>query len=312
MEKSISLKNRHIIAVVGPTASGKSDLAVVIARYIKKHRRQLGVNGAEIISADSRQVYRGLDLSSGKVTKKEMGDIPHHMLDIASPRNTFSVATYQSMARSLIEDMLKKNVVPIVCGGTGLYVDALLFDTTFPSVPPRPQLRKKLEEYTTEKLFSFLKRKDPRRSASIDQHNRRRLIRALEIVITTRKPVPTLIQQPRYTSLWIGIASPKETLDQKIYRRILQRLRLGMVAEIRRAHEKGVSWRRLEDLGLEFRWLSRYLRKKIGREEMIQGLFSDIRQYAKRQMTWLKKNSSIHWITDTKKALTLVEDFLKD
>lgn len=310
MPKSTSHQKPKIIAIVGPTASGKSDLAVEVARYIKKNRHMLGVEGAEIISADSRQVYKGLNLSSGKITKKEMGGIPHFMLDVVSPTRTYTVAQYQKQAKKILRDILKRNTVPIICGGTGFYIDSLLYETTFPLVRPHLALRKKLEMYSTEKLFSLLMHKDPRRASEIDSKNRRRLIRALEIIGITKRPVQPNIKTSPYQALWIGIFPPKELLADKIYKRILSRVRSGMIAEIKNIHTQGVSWKRLDDLGLEFRWIGKFLQKKITKQEMIDGLFGDIKRYAKRQMTWLRKNHSIHWIDTKQKALTLTNDFL--
>jgi len=310
MEKSTSQKPK-VIAVVGPTASGKSDLAVEIARYIKKNRRVLGVSGAEVISADSRQVYKYLNLSSGKITKKEMRGIIHHMLDISSPARTYTVAQYQKRARKILNNMAQANKIPIVCGGTGFYVDSLLYETILPPIKPNQSLRKKLETYSTEKLFLLLKRLDPKRASEIDAKNRRRLIRALEIIKTTKRPVQPDTKTFPYDVLWIGIASPKASLADKIYKRILSRVRLGMIWEIKSVRARGVSWKRLDELGLEFRWIGRFLQKKLAKQEMIEGLFGDIKRYAKRQMTWFKKNPSIYWIDSKQKALILVKDFLK-
>lgn len=296
-----------IIVVVGPTASGKSDAAVDIARFIQKHARILGVTGAEIISADSRQVYTGFNLTSGKVTKKEMRGVPHHLLDVASPRRTFTVARYQKLGRAAIKKILARNAVPIICGGTGLFVDALLLDTRFPSAKPNPALRARLEKQPTEKLFALLAKKDPRRAAGIDRHNRRRLIRALEIIAATGKPVPVSNPRPFYNNVIIaGINPSPAVLAERIEKRIRARIKRGMVAEVSRLHARGLSWQRLEQFGLEYRWISRYLQGKITKKEMIASLAQDIKHYAKRQMTWFKRNTAIVWTPDTKHAADVI------
>ncbi|MEK7634419.1 MAG: tRNA (adenosine(37)-N6)-dimethylallyltransferase MiaA, partial [Patescibacteria group bacterium] len=160
-----------IIVILGPTSSGKSKLAIKIA---KKY-------DGEIISADSRQVYKKLNIGSGKITKKEMEGIPHYLLDVTSPKRTFTVNQYQKLAKKALKKIIKKGKLPIICGGTGLYIDTLIYDYQLPQVPPQPKLRKQLEKKSTEELFGQLQKLDSRRAQNIDKHNRRRLIRALEI-----------------------------------------------------------------------------------------------------------------------------------
>jgi len=297
-----------LIAVVGPTASGKSDLAVSIARFIKQ---QTLASGAEVISADSRQVYTGLDIGSGKITKKEMRSIPHHLLDVASPKRTFTVTRYQRLAKKAIASIVRRGRVPILCGGTGLYIDAVTRDYILPDVPPQPALRKELELRSTDTLVAQLTRIDPQRAATIDQYNRRRLIRALEIVLTTHSPVPPITSSSPYDLLTIGIARPNEQLRSLIEARLHRRIKSGMLKEVARLHEHGVSWNRLDGLGLEYRWVSRHLRGILTREAMIETLTTEIVQYAKRQMTWFKRDPSIHWITTEAEALVLVKKFLE-
>lgn len=297
-----------LIAIVGPTASGKSDLAVAIARFIKQQKLAVG---AEIISADSRQVYTGLDIGSGKITKKEMRGVPHHLLDVASPKRTFTVTQYQRLAKKAIASIRKQNHIPILCGGTGLYVDAVTRDYILPDVPPQPALRKELELRSTESLAAQLTQLDPQRAATIDQHNRRRLVRALEIVLTTHSPVPPITSSSPYDLLTIGIARPHDQLRTLIEARLRRRIKAGMLKEVERIHANGVSWNRLDGLGLEYRWVSRFLRNMITRTDMIETLTTEIVQYAKRQMTWFKRDASIHWVATEAEALALVTTFLK-
>ncbi len=308
------MQQQDIIAIVGPTATGKSDLAVAIARYINAHKSLLRVAGAEIISADSRQVYKGLNIGAGKITKKEMGEIPHHLLDVASPARTYTVAQYQKEAQKMIASLHAKNIVPILCGGTGLYIDAVLHNYQFPSVKPNIALRKKLEALTTEKLFELLLKKDPSRAQHIDQFNRRRLIRALEIIEITGKPVAPLSTTSLYNTLIIGICMDKETLKKRIHARLIKRIKQGMAAEVRRLHTQGVSWKRLEDLGLEYRYIGRFLQGALSKQDMLSQLESEINKFAKRQMTWFKRNKEIVWMerADVGKARILIKEFLKE
>jgi len=283
-------KESKIIIIVGPTASGKSNLAVTIAKKI---------NG-EIISADSRQVYRGMNLGTGKITKKEMGGIPHHLIDIVNPWNTFSVSRYKKMGRKTIEEIIKRNKTPIICGGTGHYIEALVEGLIIPEVKPDKKLRKSLENKTAKELFVLLKKKDPERASTIDAYNPRRLIRAIEIA-THLGRVPKKQYNPLpYKTVWIGILKDEDILKKRIHARLLSRIKMGMIKEIENLHDgkkgKPVSWKKLDDFGLEYRYVSRYIRKLITKEEMIVQLEKEIVNYSKRQNTWFKRNKAIHWI----------------
>ncbi len=310
--------------VAGPTASGKSDLGIFIAQKLS----------GEIISADSRQVYRGMDLGTGKVnrdriTKNESrvtrnrkpyfvhrnsyfsNGVCHHLLDVASPKQDFSVARYVQLARKALADIQKRGKVPIIAGGTGFYIDALLGRTSFAPVKPDKKLRAELEKQSAEELYDKLLAIDDRRAKDIDPHNKRRLIRALEIIATTGKPVPKLeLRSTNYDILWIGIYPGKKKLVKNIQKRLDARLKKGMIREVVRLHEQGVSWKRLENFGLEYRWMSRYLRGLVSKEELKNGLAKAIVQYAKRQMTWFKRNKEIQWVTSQSQALRLAKPFL--
>lgn len=293
----------RIIAVVGPTASGKSTLAVEIARLV----------GGEVISADSRQVYTGLDIGTGKVTKREMRGVPHHLLDVANPKRAMSVVQYERRATRAIRDILKRGKVPIICGGTGLYIDAVLTNASFPAVPPNAKLRKELENLSAEKLFKKLQKIDPVRAETIDSKNARRLTRAIEIAMTLGNVPARAPATERYNTLYIGLTLPKEKLAERIHTRLLARMKRGMIAEARRIHEAGLSWKRMESLGLEYRFLAQFLQNKISKNEMLELLEIAIRQYSKRQMVWFKKNEKIRWVRpeETKKVLGEVKKFLR-
>jgi tRNA dimethylallyltransferase len=269
---------QNIIVICGPTATGKSDFAVALAKKIK----------GEIISADSRQVYKGLDIGSGKITKKEMKGVPHHLLDIANSKRAFTVTQYQKLARNAIKSIVEKGKTPIVCGGTGFYIDAIICDTIFPSVKPNKKLRATLEKKSIEALSKQLEKLDPRRYALIDKQNKVRLIRAIEIA-TELGSVPPLDRAQQYDVEWHYLDFPDEVLKKRIHDRLLKRMKQGMVAEVKRLHEEGVSWKRLESLGLEYRYLALYLQDKLSKADMLAQLEMAIWHYAKRQRTWFKK-----------------------
>ncbi len=274
-----------IVVVLGPTATGKSGLAVKIARKFQ----------SEIISADSRQVYRGMNLGSGKITKKEMLGIPHHLLDIISPKNTFSVVEYKKQAEKEIEKIITKNKIPIICGGTGFYIDSIVKNIVLPEVKIDKKLRKKLEKYSVEKLFTMLNKLSSRRAEDIDKNNKVRLIRAIEIA-KTLGDVPEIKEMPnKYDFILIGLDTNNKILKEKIQKRLLARMKLGMVSEVKNLHKKGVSWKRLESFGLEYRQVALFLQNKITKEQLIENLKKEIWNYVKRQRTWFKRNKNIEW-----------------
>ena len=293
--------DKKIIVVLGPTASGKSDLAVRLAKKF---------NG-EIISADSRQVYKGMDIGTGKITKKEMGGITHHLLDVASPKRKFTVVQYRKLAKSAINKILKKGKVPIICGGTAFYIYAVVDGIVIPKVAPNWALRKKLERKTPEDLFNKLKKIDPQRAETIESKNKRRLIRAIEIVLETKRPVPPIKKEPiPYPVLFLGIKKPAVKLKSLIHKRLLKRLGEGMIAEVKRLKKSALSWERLEQFGLEYRYLARYIQGKIDYKETIERLQREIEHFSKRQMNWFKRDERIRWASNYKEAEKLVKEFL--
>ncbi len=304
--------------VIGPTASGKSEFAVKLA---KKY------NG-EIISADSRQVYKGLDIGTGKVLghwtsiknwKLKIENsrvfmykgVAHYCIDFVSPKRQYTVADFKRDGTKALLDIVARGKTPIICGGTGQYVDALLIDQTLPEVAPNAKLRARLEKKTTEQLFAELKKKDPVRASSIDPHNPRRLIRALEIIATLGKVPETLkhvnIQTYKQHGLELPVEihylnPPREELYAKIEKRLIERVIEDMLQEAITLHSKGLSWKRMDELGLEYRFISRYLQSvsklplKLQKDPnnfikstYFTELLSEIKHYAKRQQTWFKK-----------------------
>ncbi|MEX0931130.1 MAG: tRNA (adenosine(37)-N6)-dimethylallyltransferase MiaA [Candidatus Paceibacterota bacterium] len=290
-----------IVAIVGPTAVGKSDIAVEIA---------LSYNG-EVVSADSRQVYQGLDIGSGKITQSEMRGVPHHLLDIADPKDTYSLKSFIEHATSVIKHIHTQGSLPILCGGTGLYIDSVVNGAQLPAVPPNEKLRAELSQKNTEELYALLLEKDKKRAQTIDRHNPRRLIRALEIIEALGSVEP-LSQEKTYDTLYVGLILPTEELHARIHERLLKRIANGLLHEVKKLHDNGLSFERMEELGLEYKYFAYYLQNKLSFEDMSVQLETAIRQYAKRQMTWFKRNKEVEWFEpkDLQKIQERVASFL--
>ncbi|KND52101.1 MAG: tRNA dimethylallyltransferase [Parcubacteria bacterium C7867-003] len=277
-------KNK-ILIILGQTATGKSSLAVQLA---KKY------NG-EVISADSRQVYKGLDIGTGKITKKEMKGIPHHMLDVVKPQKTFTVAQWQKQTEKIINKILSKNKLPIICGGTGFYIQSIVDGLVLPVVLPNKKLRMELETKSREELQNILNKLDPNRFKTIDINNPVRLIRAIEIAKELGSVPEITKKDSSYKTLQIGLKVKDQKLKNNIYKRIISRIKKGMVKEAENLHKNGLSYRRMEELGLEYRLLSSLIQNKISKKEFVLKLEKEIWQYAKRQMVWFKKDKTIKW-----------------
>jgi tRNA dimethylallyltransferase len=267
-----------VLVIVGPTASGKTTLSI---RLAKKY-------GGEIVSVDSRQVYKGLDIGTGKVTRREMRGVRHHLLDVVGPKKNMSAHDFVVHASRAIREIDARGKLPILVGGTGFWLDALLYEGALPDVPANLDMRKKLEKEKTETLYATLEKKDPTRARAVDPKNRRRIIRALEVVEALGR-VPKRKKKWRYDVEFVVLSPSREVLRRRIRARLLARMRRGMVAEARRLHARGLSWRRMEELGLEYRYLARYLQNKISKEKMLEELEAKIWQYAKRQKRWIER-----------------------
>ena len=295
------MKNK-LIVILGPTASGKSELAIKLAKKFN----------AEIISADSRQVYKEMDIGTGKVTKKEMQGVRHYLLDVVSPKTRFTVVQYRKLGLRVINKILKKGKIPILCGGSGFYVGALIDGILIPEVKPDWKLRKRLEKKSLEELFKKLKKLDPKRARTIEKKNKRRLIRAIEIIVKTKKPVPAPKKSPlSYPVLMLGIKKEKEELKNLIKKRFFKWLRQGFLKEVKKMRESGLSWKKIEDFGIHYRTSALYLQGKINDLEFIEKSLLELQNYAKRQMTWFKKDRRIRWIKDYQEAKTLIKNYLR-
>ena len=271
-----------LIVIEGTNASGKSGLGVRLAKEF---------NG-EVISADSRQVYRGMDLGSGKITPEEMQGVPHHLLDVRNPGEFFSMADFQALAYQAIDGILARGKVPFLVGGTGLYVDSVAEGYVLSDRKPDHALRAWLETFDTPALYAMLQEKDP--GTEIDPRNRHRVMRALEKnAAGDEGPAP---RQPRYAALKFGVTWPRPVLKERIDERLERRLDQGMVDEVRRMLDAGVSEEFLVKLGLEYKYLTWYLTGKMGYEEMKEELSAAIKRFAKRQMTWFRKDPEIIWL----------------
>ena len=276
---------KRLIVVLGPTGSGKSSLAVKLAKKF---------NG-EVISADSRQIYKGMDIGTGKITKKEMEGIPHHLIDVVSPKRRFTVTQYRNLALRAINKIFKKEKLPILCGGTGFYIQSVIDGITIPEVKPDQLLRFNLNKLNIKELFRKLKKIDPERAKIIDKNNPRRLIRAIEIVMKTGKPIPELKKNPLpYPVLMVGLRLPKNELKARIGQRVEKMIKLGLEKEARK-----------------------FLVPIIGYQEWSLPNPKDLIiqhtiQYAKRQMTWFKKDKRIIWLKTQKEAKKLTKKFLQN
>lgn len=297
------MEKHPIIVIVGPTASGKSALAIDLAREI----------GAEIISADSRQVYRGMDIGTGKVTKEEQRLVRHHLIDIENPKVEYNVSHFLADVTKAITDIEARGKRVIICGGTTFWIEALMLGLPLPKVVPDPVFREKWGKKEAGELYGYLKRLDPERAKTIDRQNKVRLLRAIEIAkalgsvpVIDRSVLPDLSGY-----IVIGLNPPVEELNKKIRERLMARMKAGMLDEAVRLNRSGLSYERMESFGLEYRALVQFLQKKITDSELYTDLPYEIIHYAKRQRSSLrrleKQGVKIRWIKDAAEALAIVK-----
>lgn len=288
----------RVVVIVGPTASGKTALGVSLAKRFR------GV----VISADSRQVYRGLDRCFATVTKREMRGVRHYLLRFVTLQRQYTAGDYSADFQRVLKRI--PNHAPIfLVGGSPFYIEAALHPEQLANVKPNLALRRRLASRTLPQLLAHLKRLDPKRYAMIDRHNRRRIERAIEIVATPTTP-PTPNSQLPLRVLTIGLNLPRKTLYTKIDTRVDERLAHSMLSEVRRAHARGITWKRLESLGLEPRFLSRILRSKIPHDQGVAQLKSAIHDFVRRQLTWWRRDHTVRWVERPREAYRLVRQFL--
>ncbi len=287
-----------IYVVCGPTATGKSDYAVELALHPPAG------GGGEVISADSRQIYRGMDLGTGKITPEEMKGVPHHLLDIRDPEENFSVEEFQKLCFEKMEEILARGKTPIICGGTGFFIQSVVDNIIFPEVKANPLLRAELEQKDLPGLLEILKTIPLEEGAKVDCENKRRVIRAIEIGRTLGQIPATKYGEQKYDFEIIGLDKTDEELRDRISRRLQTRIEAGMIDEVRKLHDQGLSWQRLENFGLEYRYIAEFLQGKFSEAgdlsdqegRMKEILKTKIWQYAKRQRTWFRRDKRIKWI----------------
>lgn len=292
-----------VVAVVGTNASGKSALGIELAKRYD----------AEIISADSRQVFCGLDLGSGKVTPEETQGVPHHLIDVRKPNEFFSMADFQRMAYQAIDDIRSRGRLPMIVGGTGLYVDSVLDGYLLSDKEPDLAYRAELEKLTTPQLYDMLLALRP--DVQVEKNNRNRVMRIIERIHDGDDATPG--KQARFESLRLGVSWPREVLGRRIDERLERRLEQGMIEEVQRLMDVGATTEFLLGLGLEYRFITQYLIGEIpDRQVMLDKLAIAIKQFAKRQMTWFRRNPEIVWLDMSgdafDQACTAMDAFLKD
>jgi tRNA dimethylallyltransferase len=302
-----SMQNRpcNLLILLGPTASGKTRVGVELARALN----------AEIISADSRQVFKGMDIGTGK-DLDEYGEIPHHLIDIAEPGSEFSVFAFQKAFIQAFAKITARRKLPLLVGGTGLYLDAVLRNYRLLEVPENPALRAELAELDDAQLRQRLLMLKPEQHNQTDLDDRERLLRAVEIASAEQAGPEPVAALPQLAPRVFGLRWPRETLRQRITARLKERLRGGMLEEVAALHAAGVAWERLDYYGLEYRFIGRYLQGALNRNDMTQQLNSAIHQFAKRQETWFRRMEKhgvvIDWIDAKQAPVATILARLKD
>jgi len=299
-----------VLVILGTTSAGKTSLAVKLAAAL----------GGEIISADSRQVYKGMDIGTGKdlAEYKVAGKkIKYHLIDVVSPKQKFDLAKYQKLAGKAILDILKRKKLPIIVGGSGLYLQAIVDNYILDNVKPDLKKRALLEKLTLEELYKKLEKVKPEFTARLnnsDRNNKRRLVRYLEIVATPGAEAKGREESP-YEFLLIGLNAPDDILKERIIKRLSDRLEEGLVEEIKSLNRAGVSWEKLISFGLEYKFVSQYIQDKFEYEEMVQKLNTALYRFAKRQKTWFKRwekqGRKINWVKDLTDATRQIKKWLK-
>ena len=288
------MKKEKVVVICGPTASGKTALSIELAKKI---------NG-EIVSCDSMQIYKEMDIGTAKTTKEEMQGIKHYMLDIISPEERYSVADYKKEAKNAIREILKKGKTPIVVGGTGLYVDSLIYEIEYPNIEFDEEYRKKLEiqveKEGLENLYEQAKKIDPEAIKKISQNDKKRIIRILEIYHATgynktEQERKSREKEPEFDYKVYGLNMPREKLYKRIDLRVDIMIKQGLIEEVEKIYKKYSKFPTAMQ-GLGYKEVVEYLNNNLTKEEMIEKIKQETRRYAKRQMTWFRKNKQTIWL----------------
>jgi len=293
-----------LIVILGPTASGKSGLGIDLARKFR----------GEIISADSRQIYRGMNIGTAKISKREMREVRHYMIDLVKPSETLTLAEYKDKAIEVINNISRRGKVPFLVGGTGLYISAIVDNWLIPKVKPSKKLRRELEAKSNKWLFSRLKKLDPATAVRIDQKNKRRLVRAVEVCLSAKGSFSELRKkgEPLFETLLIGLDLPRQKLYKRIGERVDEMLEGGLVREVKGLLKKGYGPNLPAMSGIGYKQIGLYLKHKISLEEAVNLIKRDTRRYAKRQMTWFGWDSRIHWVKSGTEAKKHIKKFISD
>ena len=285
----------NVICICGPTASGKTGLAVALAKKLN----------AEVVSCDSMQIYRGMDVGTAKPTTAEMEGVPHHLLDVAEPGEDFSVSRYVELADAAIRDIQSRGKPAIVCGGTGLYMDSLVKGKAF-AAPTRPAQREYVEsiaeKHGIEYVYNMLKDADPETAERLHLSDRKRIIRALEVFLITGMPLSwhnaqSRLQAPKYEPVWIGLSfRDRDKLYRRIDARVDQMLAQGLETEVRALLEKGIDPKTTAMQAIGYKEMAAALRGECSLEQAVEQIKQSSRRYAKRQLTWFRRNEAIHWL----------------
>lgn len=296
--------DKPLIAILGPTAVGKSALAIRLAQEFR----------GEIISADSRQVYRGMDVGTAKPTREEQALVPHHLIDLVNPDENFTIAQYQQLAYQVISAIHARGSVPFLVGGSGLYVRAVLEGLTIPRVEPNPARRRELETQAPEQLYARLQALDPIAADKIDPRNTRRVIRALEVCEAILGPFSALQtrEAPDYRVLRIGLTMPRDQLYERINGRVDEMIARGLVAEVRALIEQGYAPDLASMSGLGYRQIAMHVKGEIGLEEAVRQLKRDTRRFVHHQYSWFRLDDpGIRWFDVSTCAYETIRDAAK-
>jgi tRNA dimethylallyltransferase len=289
-----TLDKLPLIVILGPTASGKTALSIALAKKMN----------AEIISADSRQVYKYMNIGTAKISEIEAQGVTHYLLDVVNPDQPFNLAEYKKLAEVAIEKIHKKNKLPFLVGGTGLYISAITENYHLPTAPPLPELRKKLEKIAQEQgllaVYELLQKRDPEAAKKIHPQNLRYVIRALEIIETQNTPIIDLKDPSPYHTLFIGIEWPRELLYERIDRRVDQQIQRGFLDEVKSLLAQGYDENLPSLQTLGYSELMQFLKQEISLEDALALIKQHTRNYAKRQLTWFRRYKNVHWLPGRK------------